>query len=309
MAYNNASNNSEIWWKQCVLYNTEYIMILKLPSKTSSTSYIICCLVNILLTCSTIFLNTWTILAYWKSRELQSKISYFLVMLLSCSDLAIGTLCNKTHVLILFLGKPDCLYTLIFNQSTLIVGPICLKTLFLLNVERFINIVFPFYHRTKVTKSKLLFAATILWLGSVIHGLIYPVVSKRIGTIVTSSTIPLIVILIVVFYLSIYTVGRKAAAQKASAKITDKKHCLLLHNLKLAKSCGMVVACSVVCYIPLALLLYLLKDFQTLPVSLFVLYTWSLTLFLSASSFNTLLFFWRNEALRKEALKVFIRAR
>ena len=302
MAYNNASNNSEIWWKECVLYNTEYIMILKLPSKISSTGYIICCLVNILLTCSTIFLNTWTILAYWKSRELQSKISYFLVMLLSCSDLAMGTLCNTTHVLILLstiLGKPDCLYTHIFNQITLIVGPICLETLFLLNVERFINIVFPFYHRTKVTKSKLLFAATILWLKSVINGIIYPIVSKRIGTIVTSSTVSLIVILIVVFYLSIYIVGRKAAAQKASAKITDKKHCLLLHNLKLAKSCGMVVLCTVVCYIPLALLLYLLKDFQTLPVSLFLLYTWSLTLFLSASSLNTLLFFWRNEALRR----------
>ena len=295
-----------MWWTKCVLYNTEYRMILKLPSTISLINYIICCLVNILLTCSTIFLNTWTIVTYWKSKMLQSKISYLLVMLLSCSDLAMGILCNTTHVLVLLstiLGKSDCLYILVFTQTGLAVGSICLQTLFLLNVERFINIVFPFHHRTKVTKCKLFIAAIILWLGSVINTLIYPIISRTIGSIITTSVIGLIVIFISIFYLSIYTVGRNAATEKTGAKTRHKKRRELAHNLKLAKSCGMVVACTLMCYAPLGVMVSLLKDSQ-ITIGLMLLNTWSSTLFLFASSLNTLLFFWRNGALRKEAIKV-----
>ena len=97
--------------------------------------------------------------------------------------------------------------------------------------------------------------------------------------------------------------GRNAAADKTGAKTRDrKKRRELAHNLKLAKSCGMVVACTLMCYAPLGVMVSLLKDSQ-ITIGLMLLNTWSSTLFLFASSLNTLLFFWRNGALRKEAVK------
>jgi hypothetical protein len=68
----------------------------------------------------------------------------------------------------------------------------------------------------------------------------------------------------------------------------------------MAKSCAIVVACTVICFLPFAVM-------RSLERSIFVtmfMEVWSKTLTLIASSLNSIVFFWRNPILRNEAKAV-----
>ena len=73
-----------------------------------------------------------------------------------------------------------------------------------------------------------------------------------------------------------------------------------LQNMKMTKSCAIVVGLSFVCELPLAFT-------HSLPINnlLTLVSLWSVTLTLSSSSLNSLVFFWKNPVLRKEARKLF----
>ena len=90
-------NTSSFFSRPCSISGVELPIytFTSLPSKGYYINFVICCLVNALLTCSTITLNSLTVLAYWKSSQLRKKTCYFLVMLLSLSDLAVGVLSNS----------------------------------------------------------------------------------------------------------------------------------------------------------------------------------------------------------------------
>lgn len=73
-----------------------------------------------------------------------------------------------------------------------------------------------------------------------------------------------------------------------------------LQNIKLAKSCAIVVGVSMTCNIPFPILF-------SLPINdvFCVLVLWSMTIVLSSSSLNSLVFFWNNSVLRREAKRLF----
>ena len=79
---------------------------------------------------------------------------------------------------------------------------------------------------------------------------------------------------------------------------TNKKE--QLQNIKMAKSCTIVVGLVLTCNIPMAITRFLPhSNFLTLAS------LWSGTIVLSASSINSLVFFWKNLVLRKEAKQLF----
>lgn len=92
--------------------------------------------------------------------------------------------------------------------------------------------------------------------------------------------------------------GRGTEARVSVGRTNQTKES---QNIKMAKSCGCVVAIAFICNVPFAFT-------HSLPTSntistIFAL--WSITLALSASSLNSLVFFWKNPILRKEAKNIF----
>jgi hypothetical protein len=284
-------------WKICSFYERTFQLPLGFPSRAYYVNYILTCVVNVVLTLSTISLNTVTILAYWRSEQLRRKTSYFLIMLLSFVDLATGTLGNSSFVILsvkVLTHDPDCRYFIFLENISLSLAAMSFMTLLLLNIERYFCIVYPIFHRKNVTKRKLFIVALILWSLGLASTLLRLFLNK-IGRTLTTIVIVVTFVLFIYIYATIYRNSRKVARfPKREKTENDGKQ---LQDLKVAKSCAIVVGCTFLCTIPFAVT-------NTLAPFTFLTYSlayWSCTLGLSSSTLNSLIFFWRNPALRKEA--------
>ena len=82
---------------------------------------------------------------------------------------------------------------------------------------------------------------------------------------------------------------------KALGRISRAKQ---IHMIKMAKSCAIAVGLTLCCNVPFTIT-YSQPANDTLLLSVL----WSVTISLSASSLNSLVFFWNNPILRAEAKK------
>lgn len=290
---------NESLWKICKFYGREIQLPLAFPSKAYYINYVITCIVNIILTFSTTSLNTVTVLAYWKSEQLKRKTSYFLIMLLSCVDLTTGLLGNSSFVLLsvkVLMHNPDCKIYIFLENISLSSAAISFMTLLLLNIERYLCIVHPFFHRNKITKLKLFIGAVVLWCCGIASTLLRLFVST-IGRVLTTLVILVTFIAFVYIYATIFRISRKRRKVSKRDGLDNNAN---LQDLKVAKSCATVVGCTFLCVIPFAVI-NSLAPFTFLTYSLAY---WSCTLGLSSSTLNSLIFFWRNSILRTEANKL-----
>ena len=298
-------------WKSCSFYNDDIPMFIGIPSNVYYMNYIVALILNVFLTISTIFLNSVTILAYINSALLKSKKSYFLIMLLSVNDLLVGLFPNGSFVLVLInvvIGHPKCEIYIMFYYECYVLAAMSITTLFGLNIERYLSIQHPFYHHTKVTKSKLLkmivgfwFLTITLRLPSLVYGKIMNISSSILFLLIAFSTLYIYAaIFITVRKKPQLTETRETEERSTEEERTNKKE--QLQNIKMAKSCAIVVGLVFTCNIPMAITkLISASNIHTLTL----LSLWSATIVMSASSINSLVFFWKNLVLRKEAKQLF----
>lgn len=288
-------------------------MVYVIKSNVTHVNYVIGLIINIFLTISTILLNSVTILAYTRSSLLKSKKSYFLIMLLSVVDLLVGLLANGSFVFFLvnvITGHPKCEVYNFFYYACYLLISMSTTTLFGINIERYLSILHPFYHRTEVTKSKLLKMIVGFWFVVIMLRLPSLFLRKTLK-IISSVLFLLIALLTLYIYVAIFITVRKRPEVTKTRRIeerirearieeerTIKKE--QLQNIKMAKSCAIVVALVFTCNVPMAIAKFV-PDSNHLPL----LSLWSGTIVLSASSMNSLAFFWKNLLLRKEAKQLF----
>ena len=252
-------------------------------------------------------------MAFWKSTELKKKMAHFLIMVLSLNDLAVGIICSPLFASMYareLLGKSSCFLSGIQVFWFLITCGCSFKTLFVMNLERYLAIVHPIFHRTKVTKVRLVKCLIVLWLFALalIIFLFYrpDVICKFVSLEMSLSMAALVFI-----YARIYiacTRSSKNLLRKNGINPSSKNQDTFetqrrdyLRNLRLVKSCFMVVVCFGICFLPGALVI---SGFQEMNEDLHMIRRWSEILLVSNSSLNSLIFFWRNKLLRKEAQKI-----
>ena len=258
-------------------------------------NHVICFEFNILIMVSSTVLNTITVLAYWKSSQLRKKTSYFLIMLLSLSDLGTALGSSSIYSIILLrdmLGYESpslslALITLIFVFSGMSYSILCV-----LNIERYLGIVHPLFHRNHVNKPRVLKGIIVLWFSNAIVGFI-TVLDPTVGKFVVGTTNCLNLTILIVVYVKIFLTGGRTVVGNTQQKA-------FLRKIKLAKSCLIVVVCCYVCFLPTAL-----KQFLTHTRFVeIVLTSWTTILLFANSTLNSVIFFWRNQILRKEAKSI-----
>ena len=301
------------YWETCSFYEGKIRLVMGTPSNEYYINFVIALILNIFLTISTIFLNSVTILAYMRSPFLKSKKSYYLIMLLSVNDLLVGLFANGSFVLLLgttVFGYPICEAYSLFQVTSYILASMSTTTLFGLNIERYLSILYPFYHYTKVTKSKLLKMIVGFWFLTIAIRLPSMVLGK-IMNILSCILFLLIAFLTLYMYISIcvtvrrrprVTETREIDQQATEARVQERRmtETREQQNIKMVKSCAFVVGVSFICNIPLAIIVFIPKHMIFSRPTL-----WIFTLLLSASSLNSLIFFWNNPVLRKEAIRLF----
>ena len=61
-------------------------------------SVVFLCITNIVFMVAGIFLNSVVIISLWRSRQLRKKVCYFMILVLSCVDLAVVTITHPSLI-------------------------------------------------------------------------------------------------------------------------------------------------------------------------------------------------------------------
>ena len=154
---NLSQNNGEI--EVCGALNYEIKVALVHPSKAQFANYAMVFITNICVSLITIFLNFTTILTLRSSNHLQKKLCHFLIYVQSWNDLGIGLIVSPLYSIIIgseILDNRKCSVHQIWFGISITSCVFSVIILSAMNIERYLCIVHPFYHRNNATKKKLL---------------------------------------------------------------------------------------------------------------------------------------------------------
>ena len=123
--------------------------------------------VNVFFFFSGICLNSLVILSFGRSAQLRKKLCYFMIMVLSCCDL-LAVLTNNPLLALLTMswltGKLDgnARWPHTSLRSTTVFLVFSLFAFLVMNFDRYLATSYPIFHRTSVTKGRLLTLLAIL---------------------------------------------------------------------------------------------------------------------------------------------------
>ena len=122
--------------------------------------------VNIIFAFSWLILNTLVIVSFLKSSQLRKKLCHFMIMVLSCSDL-VAVITNHPGLMLFIIAwsREDC--NLLFTWKTYLhfarafLG-FSFCALLAISIERYLGAYYQIFHRTSVTRRRLLALLAIL---------------------------------------------------------------------------------------------------------------------------------------------------
>ena len=207
---------------------------------------------NVLFFFSGICLNSAVILSFRRSVQLRKKLCYFMIMLLSCCDLLAVLTSHPLTALItmLFLTEEWDAYhgwAVIFRRFTGVFVGFSLLALLVMNFDRYLATSYPIFHRTSVTKGKLLTILAIL----VTMGLTIVVLISFNDFVFISHGVPVLIFIIIIFppmlfmNYKMFAIARKSRRNNGISP--DMKKTFSLKNIS---CCLLAVACFLVLSIP-----------------------------------------------------------
>ena len=258
--------------------------------------------VNIIFTFSGIVLNTLAIVSIWKSSQLRKKLCHFMVMVLSCFDL-ISVVTNHPVMLVRIFSWLREDYNLIQKMRILrdifslfhYFSPLLLLVM---SIERYLGAYYPFFHRTSVTKRRLLtFTAMLLIPASALY------MSGRMNLAISTGASFIIAMVLflppfIFVNFKLFIIARKVRPERAATSGKRKTK-----NFKNISTALWLVSCLMLLYIPTSLnIAFNLARMSTNTINLS--YIWSYTCNTMNSTLNALIFFWKNKVLRAEGVKI-----
>ena len=264
--------------------------------------------VNTLFFFSGICLNSLVVLCFWSSVQLRKKICYFMIMLLSCWDL-LSIVANHPFAAFIALfhlraGKLDikadriwfCLEItnifIIFSSMVLLV----------MTLDRYLAICHPIFHRTSVTKGRLL---TLLAFLNIFGAILILSTAFRRGISYEEMVMAVWIVFfppVFIFNYRLFTISRKSRRGN-NLDSSDRQKAFSLKqisNILLASACVALLSIPVSAYIVLTLT----SKATATSANAKCVRLWSTTVASMNSTFNCLIFFWKNRLLRTEGIKV-----
>ena len=239
-------------------------------------------IVHVLFFLTGMCLNSLVILSFWRYTQLRKKTSHFMILVLSCCDLL----------------------AVVTNHSLMAVIPMLWLTgklnIIVMNIDRYLATSYPIFHRKSVTKGSLLTVFVMLILVEIILDVlcIIHVLSYQKGLLIflVTATPPIILINCKLFII----VRKNRRSNEISPRIKKR----LITNIS---SCLLAIACFVVLSIPAFVYIGLKTSLNMETFNLDdadVVGIWSKTIASMNSTFNCLIFYWKNKTLRTEGMKI-----
>ena len=265
--------------------------------------------VNILLFCSGVCLNSLVIVSFWRSVQLRKKLCYFTIMILSCCDLlvvltahsvaALGTMLWLTEKITVYPG-----WLVIHHRLAHIFMSISLIALLVMSIDRYLATHYPIFHRTSVTKGKLL--TLFAFLVIIVIALLVMTVNDLVVSFEVGLLIFLIIFIPPMLFINykLFSVARKSRKDNELLPEAEMKKS---YSFKKISSCLLVVACLSLMSIPSLVYVVLRQNSKEARFTLDTAHLaglWAITATAINSTFNCLIFYWKNKTLRVEGMKV-----
>ena len=258
-----------------------------------------------------IFLNSVVIISLWRSSQLRKKLCYFTIFVLSCFDLSV-VIINHPLVMALTIvtmshGVDGKLFEDVSGYIFELVVKFAVFALQTLTFERFLALSYPFFHERMVTKKRLIyFLALLQFLAIVMTTLTFDdyVISRYM---LLSILIPFVSALLIYLNGKLFMTARSKRRNEKFAPASDREIVKRTRfNLKKMSTCSLAVICCSVCFFPqLVYSLYFeTSETQLTRKSDNTFLLWAMTGCCTNSTFNCLIFFWRNTVLRREGMKI-----
>ena len=263
--------------------------------------------VNIFFFFTGICLNSLVIISFWRSVQLRKRLCYFMIMFLSCCDLLV-VLTNHPFTVLhvtLWLSEKIKVYPgwlLISHQLLSMIIGFSLLALLVMNADRYLATHYPLYHRTSVTKGKLLTVLTFLVIIEII------VIGVSINDLVISYQVGVFIFLIIfippMLFINYKLLKIARNSRRNNEILPDMKKSFSVKNVS---SCLLVVACLTVLSIPTLVYFGLKQTSKETEHTLDnarIAGLWASTTTSMNSTFNRLIFYWKDKTLRAEGMKV-----
>ena len=268
------------------------------------------CVINVIFMITGILLNSVVIISLRKSSTHRNKLCNYMVLVLSCFDLAVVTITHPVLILsaVCFShGDYNELREQIRISICMLLDGFSMWSLLMLTIERFLGIIYPIFHRTSVTKKRLLSFLGVLLVLNIVQS------TLSFQNFLIPDNI-LVVVYLPFYLLTLFFLNYKMfVVAKAKSRINvlsnstcTKENSKHIFELKKVSTCFLAIMCFFLCSFPGIVISGLcaaqkvsLYDETVLPLSL-----WFTTIVSINSTFNCLIFFWRNSLLRRHGLKL-----
>ncbi len=276
---------------------------------------ILLCVVNGIFICAGTVLNLLVIVSFWKSSPyLRNKLCNFMIMVLSCFDFLVVITNHPLLMLRLILWsteKYDLLARVQIYEhfSNLLIG-FSIITLLVMSIERYLGAYYPFFHRTSLTRRRLLTLLAILCIVPI------TLIIISVNDVVISNSVVLIISFLIVFppfaflNFKLFKISRKVRHDIANRRDnTTSPDVSSLHvNLKNISTCLLAVGCLLLMYIPAFFFVAFNFAEKSMSENTRVAKFWTGTVANANSTLNCLIFFWKNDVLRKEGIMKVLRS-
>ncbi len=287
----------------CQFRNNQEILIKGFVSEKDKLIQIIALVIGIVFFFSTTFLNGVAAATIWRSRELLRKVCNFTIMIQSIVDLTIGLIVLPLFIAVLateIAGSPNCLLMNVNEIVSAIFYLYQMTSLSMIHIERYFGVMYPLVHRVHVTKSRLLkYHMSVCGLQSIIFALLVTVESSP--KYITCITVSLLTALTLFVYVSIFCsrVHKNHSSRSQISPESNGKRSRLLKDLKIAKSCLLVMLSFLITTVMLTLELFEVRDSRDSYFE--VLFKgWAAMLVFFNSTLNSIIYFWKTKKLRQQ---------
>ena len=271
------------------------------------------CSANGFLTFAGLFLNSVVIVCLWKSAQLRKGTGNFMILVLSAFDLIVvgvghpsvifsavsWSTADTTHNASHSECRHHChKYSLsdIAILATDYTQGLAMTALLAMTVDRFLAITRPLFHKIHVTKRRLLAILVAMQLLIIVIRLSR--FFKEFKAIYHGAAIVIAATEMILLAGMNYKMFRIAATTRRNKEATKMQTALLKTN----RTCLLTVACFFICVIPLVVYIVLRSTSTGLSEdTLMLIRLWAGTSLNMNSTCNSVIFFWRNEKLRKAA--------
>ena len=272
------------------------------------------CLLNVIFMVAGIFLNCVVIISLKRSSQLRKKLCYFMILPLSCCDLAVVAINHPILISSTILWSMDTFdedeSKSMITWISIIIGNLngySMSALLTLSVERFLALKYPFFHQTAVTKRKLLVFLLTFFLVITVSVLSLKLLheKKYDNGLIIVFVLLFLFLFIFLNYNMLIIAKSKRKVERCGATHDPEKSKRRKLNFKNSSTCLMAVGCFFICSFPAIIYCALLLTSDTLSDErLNVIFRiGSSTLLVMNSTFNCLIFFWKNSILRREGMK------